>query len=72
MGVQVELTIEQQRWRDVYPKEFDDGALFGRSRKAEGERERGGYPRGFHAWPLERRNAWWAGFNLGRWARGRK
>lgn len=24
-----------------------------------------GYPGGFHGWPLERRNAWWAGFNEG-------
>jgi hypothetical protein len=24
-----------------------------------------GYPDGFHAWALERRNAWWAGFNEG-------
>ena len=28
-------------------------------------RERGGYPLGFHAWTLERRNAWWAGASQG-------
>ena len=31
----------------------------------DGEREPGGYPRGFHAWPLDRRNSWFAGFNVG-------
>jgi hypothetical protein len=30
-----------------------------------GERDKGGYPLGFHDWPLERRNAWLAGFNFG-------
>jgi hypothetical protein len=29
----------------------------------------GNYPDGFHRWPLQRRNAWWAGFNLGRCTR---
>lgn len=24
-----------------------------------------GYPKGFHQWEEERRNAWWAGANLG-------
>jgi hypothetical protein len=33
--------------------------------KFPGEREAGGYPAGFHRWPLERRNAWVAGFNGG-------
>jgi hypothetical protein len=30
--------------------------------RADAER---GYPRGFHQWPLDRRNAWYAAFNLG-------
>jgi hypothetical protein len=29
------------------------------------ERERGGYPRGFHQWPIERRNSWYSGFSFG-------
>jgi hypothetical protein len=32
----------------------------------EGPREPGGYPLGFHEWPLEKRNAWYAGYNVGR------
>jgi hypothetical protein len=29
------------------------------------EGERGGYPKGFHHRPLERRNTWFCGYNLG-------
>jgi hypothetical protein len=67
VGERIKLTLEQRRWRDVYPTEFKDGAELGLigSDKAKGEREKGGYPLGFHAWPLERRNGWWAGFNVG-------
>ena len=32
--------------------------------KAEGERKKGGYPKGFHDWPLERRNPWFAGSDV--------
>jgi hypothetical protein len=42
-----------------------DGGTVAYFGKAEGEREKGGYPKGFHDWALERRNAWFAGFNVG-------
>jgi hypothetical protein len=45
--------------------EFRDGARCGFLQRQEGPRDPGGYPRGFHGWPLERRNAWFAGFNVG-------
>jgi hypothetical protein len=48
-----------------WPDEFRDGAKCGLLNEYTGARERGGYPRGFHQWPLDRRNAWYAGFNLG-------
>jgi hypothetical protein len=51
--------------RDKFPSEFKDGARCGFSRKYEGPREPGGYPKNFHSWPIERRNAWWAGWNKG-------
>jgi hypothetical protein len=61
MSAPDELTILQARW----PDEFRDGARCAFLRRFDGEREPGGYPRGFHRWPLERRNAWFAGFNVG-------
>lgn len=48
-----------------WPKEFADGFQYGATGKELGERLKGGYPVGFHFWPLERRNAWYAGFNQG-------
>jgi hypothetical protein len=60
------------RWREAYPAEFKDGAKLGFTGIAEGPREKGGYPKGFHGWPLERRNGWFAGFNAGYTARERQ
>lgn len=45
--------------------DFDDGARCAFLRRFDGARERGGFPPGFHGWPLGRRNAWFAGFNVG-------
>jgi hypothetical protein len=47
------MSVENERAviRNEWPAEFDDKS--------------GGYPRGFHGWPLARRNAWFAGFNKG-------
>jgi hypothetical protein len=42
----------------AFPAEFADGA----KRGFTGNRL---YPRRFKDWPLERRNAWFAGFNVG-------
>jgi hypothetical protein len=50
-----------QRW----PDEFCDGARCAFLRRFDGDRQDGGYPTGFHHWSLERRNAWFAGFNRG-------
>lgn len=47
------------------PDEFRDGARCAFLGKYPGDRERGGYPRGFHGWAMDRRNVWWAGFNVG-------
>ena len=51
--------------RAMWPAEFLDGGKVAYFGKAEGEREKGGYPKGFHRWTMERRNAWFAGFNVG-------
>lgn len=55
--------------RSRFPEEFDDGARCGFTRKYPGERARGGYPKDFRTWPIERRHAWFAGFNKGFWDR---
>jgi hypothetical protein len=52
----------RRQWQDA----FDDGARCAFMMEYPGEREPGGYPKGFHSWPIEKRNAWFAGFNLGR------
>jgi hypothetical protein len=56
-----ESAVLRQRW----PQEFRDGKDCAFVRSFEGDREAGGYPLGFHRWPLERRNAWIAGFHQG-------
>jgi hypothetical protein len=60
-----ELGREQAAIRNRWPDEFDDGARYAFTQKAEGPREPGGYPIGFHGWLFERWNAWFAGYNLG-------
>jgi hypothetical protein len=50
----------------AWPDEFNDGARCAFLQRVDGPREKGGYPLGFHHGPLARRNAWFAGFNLGR------
>jgi hypothetical protein len=51
----------RRKWQGA----FDDGARCAFMGEYPGEREAGGYPKGFHSWQLEKRNAWFAGFNLG-------
>jgi hypothetical protein len=51
----------RRRW----PDEWVDGARCGFLQRYDGKREPGGYPLGFHRWPLDHRNAWFAGFNRG-------
>jgi hypothetical protein len=54
-----------KRLQDKWPSEFRDGARCGFLQLHEGPRDPGGYPPGFNNWQLERRNAWFAGFNVG-------
>ena len=56
---------ERARLKSAWQAEFADGERCGFLSRFEGKRERGGYPRGFHRWPLGRRNAWYCGFNFG-------
>jgi hypothetical protein len=56
---------ERDALRSRWAQEFRDGARCGFLCRFDGEREVGGYPRGFHGWALERRNAWFAGFDVG-------
>ena len=55
---------ERRQLSARFPEAYKDGFLTVGG-VTEGPREAGGYPRGFHEWELERRNAWWAGANLG-------
>jgi hypothetical protein len=61
MNSSVEVTRLRERWAE----EFRDGARGAFLRRFDGQREKGGYPTGFHLWPLECRNAWFAGSNRG-------
>jgi hypothetical protein len=56
---------DADRIRQRWPHEFRDAARCAFLHRFDGEREKGGYPAGFHLWPLERRNAWFAGSNRG-------
>lgn len=62
---------EIERLANLWPKEFRLGCRFGFLGKADPPCDRAGYPAGFHAWPLDRRNAWWCGWNNGRCDRAR-
>jgi len=53
------------RIRAEWPAEYDNGLRCGLLNEFPKPREQGGYPIGFHSWPLVRRNAWFAGFNKG-------
>ncbi len=56
---------ERERLERAWPEAFRDGARCAFLMTFPGDREPGGYPRGFHRWPLDKRNAWLAGFDLG-------
>ncbi len=51
--------------KSLWPGEFSDGERCAFLRKFKGERERGGFPLGFHTWSLERKNSWYCGYNVG-------
>jgi hypothetical protein len=61
------VPLERKRWREAYPAEFNDGVRIGFFGEAKTERDPtgGGYPHGFHQWSIDRRNAWFCGFNRG-------
>ena len=61
---------EVSRLRETWPGEFRDGARCGFLGRSSGAREPGGYPSGFLGWRIDRRNAWYSGFNCGRLDRG--
>jgi len=48
-----------------YPEEFEHGYLSGFTGEHQKPRDAAGYMIGHHTWPAERKNAWFAGFNLG-------
>lgn len=48
-----------------WPAQYADGLAVGLGEKPESPREPGDYPKGFHTWLPECRNAWWAGANMG-------
>lgn len=51
--------------KKAWPAEFEHGYLTGLTGKEQKPCGPGVYPEGFHEWPLERRNAWFAGCNVG-------
>ena len=58
---------ERARLKTAWPAEFADSERCAFLNRFDGKREKGGgYPLGFHQWPLERRNAWYCGYNFGR------
>lgn len=64
-------SLDSFRIRKEFSREFTDGEAMGAGWEPGGDREKGGYPIGFHGWEVARRNAWFAGFNLG-YARRRR
>ncbi len=57
------IVAAREAIRARFTAEFDDGARVGFTGRADGDRESGGYPLGFHTWALERRDAWFSGWN---------
>jgi hypothetical protein len=56
---------QRARLKSSWPDEFRDGERCAFLRKFKGKRESGGFPLGFHTWPLERKNSWYCGYNIG-------
>ena len=48
-----------------YPAEFRHGYLSGYTGEPQPPCDSAGYMVGHHTWPLERKNAWFSGWNLG-------
>jgi hypothetical protein len=62
----IRADAERNALRARHQTLFDDGARASFLGQADGPREKGGYPLGFHKLPLDARNAWFAGWNKGR------
>jgi hypothetical protein len=62
-----EARNQRRALQHAWPAEFKDGVRCGLSPEPDETppRERGGYPVKFHSWPLEARNAWFCGWNVG-------
>jgi hypothetical protein len=56
---------ESERLQRAYLATYNDGARCAFTRTFPGAREGSGYPRGFHRWPRDKRDAWLAGFSEG-------
>jgi hypothetical protein len=65
------VDAERVRLKRAWLDAFRDGERAALLQRHDGPREPGGYPKGFHRWPIEQRNSWFAGFNLGRLERQR-
>jgi hypothetical protein len=48
-----------------FPQEFEHGYRTGYLGENQPPCDAAGYMIGHHTWPLDRKNAWFAGFNLG-------
>lgn len=57
---------ELDRLKSAWPDEYRAGARLAFMDERPIGCDEAGYPRGFHDWPAGRRDAWWAGFNIGR------
>jgi hypothetical protein len=51
--------------RAKFPDEFEHGYRYGAIGGIQPPCDACGFPIGLHIWPLDRRNAWWSGFNAG-------
>jgi hypothetical protein len=60
------VEAEIARLRAAWPHEFRLGFRFGFLGKADKPHDSAGYPLGLHQWPIDRKTAWWCGWNEGR------
>jgi hypothetical protein len=59
MMASLKTTEAREKIRAQFPHDYDAGARAGFTKSPE-------YPSGFHSWSLERRDAFFAGYNAGR------
>lgn len=61
MSAEIERAQLCERW----PAEFEDGYRSGFTGEHQKPCDDAGYMVGHHSWAIERKNAWFAGWNLG-------